>query len=262
MSKRSKRKHGFENINNLENEKHEMFYSNGSKKDKSPVVRQKGKLKKPLTIFQREFTKKQQEFINIALDRNTKMVLVSGPAGTAKTYLSIWVGLTLMSEKKLSDLIYIRSAVESSDSKLGFLPGESDEKMQPYLEPMMEKLIELLPKNEIQLLESEERLVGIPIGFLRGLNWNVKYIISDESQNMTQKELITLMTRVGQFSKLMVLGDPMQSDIGGKSGFKKMFDTFNDEESRKNGIFTFEFTEEDIVRSELVKFIIGKVKKL
>jgi len=259
MSKHSRRNKRFEK--NSDNIVVDVGVS-VQKKDRSPVVHQRTKLKKPLTIFQREFTQRQKDFISIATDKNTKMMLVSGPAGTGKTYLATWVGLMIMNEKKVSDLIYIRSAVESADSKLGYLPGESEEKMAPYLEPLREKLEELLPRNDIQLLESENRINAIPVGYLRGLNWNVKYIIADEMQNCTTKEIITLMTRVGEFSKIMILGDPMQSDINSKSGFKKIFDAFNDEESKKNGIHTFEFTEQDIVRSELVRFIVEKIKKL
>jgi len=99
------------------------------------------------------------------------------------------------------------------------------------------------------------------VGFLRGLNWNAKVIIADEAQNLTFKELFTLITRVGEFSKVFILGDPEQSDINGKSGFIKMIGHFDDEESRQNGIHVFKFTEDDIVRSGLVQFIIKKVKK-
>ena len=93
------------------------------------------------------------------------------------------------------------------------------------------------------------------------MNWNAKAIIADEVQNMTQKEIVTLITRVGEFSKIFILGDPDQSDIGGKSGFKKMYDVFDDDDSKHNGIFTFTFDEDDIVRSKLVQFIIKKIKK-
>ena len=79
---------------------------------------------------------------------------------------------------------------------------------------------------------------------------------------MTQKELITLITRTGEFSRVFIIGDSEQSDIGNKSGFVKLTSLFDDEESQKNGIFTFKFTEEDIVRSGLVKYIIKKIKKL
>lgn len=235
---------------------------NKSKKDTSPVIPQKNKIKNELTITQRELTEKQQQFLKIALDKNTKMMFVSGPAGTSKTYISIFAALHLLNQKKVSDLLYLRSAVESADSKIGFLPGEANEKMAPYLQPLLEKLAELLPKNEVDILEKDGRIASIPIGFLRGLNWNAKCIIMDEAQNMTQKEIVTSITRTGEFSKVFVLGDPEQSDIGQKSGFHKIIKHFNDQDSRDNGIFTFEFTEDDIVRSGLVKYIIKKIKNL
>ena len=142
------------------------------------------------------------------------------------------------------------------------MPGEIDEKMQPYLQPLLDKLSELLPKSEIDVLEKDGRISSVPIGFLRGLNWNAKCIIADEAQNMTQKELITLITRIGEFSKVFIIGDPEQTDIGIKSGFSKILSAFDDEESRSNGIYTFKFDEEDIVRSGLVKYIIKKIKNI
>lgn len=230
--------------------------------DKSPIVHQKSKLKNELSIYERELTEKQKQFVEIALSKETKMVFVSGPAGTSKTYITIYAALKLLNSKKISDLLYIRSAVESSDNKLGFLPGEAHEKMAPYIQPLLEKLYEMLPKNQIDQLEKEERIDSIPLGFLRGLNWNAKCIIADEAQNMTPKELITLITRTGEFSKVFIMGDPEQSDINGKSGFIKVLNVFDDEESRQNGIFVFKFDEEDIVRSALVKYIIKKIKKM
>jgi phosphate starvation-inducible PhoH-like protein len=235
---------------------------NKKPKDTSPIVPQKTKIKNELTINQRELTAKQKEFLEIALNKNSKLIFISGPAGTSKTYISIYAALTLMNQKKISDLLYLRSAVESSDSKIGFLPGESHEKMAPYMQPLLEKLSELLPKCEVDMLEKDGRISIVPIGFLRGLNWNAKCIDADEAQNMTQKEIITLMTRVGEFSKVFILGDPDQSDIGNKSGFLKLMNHFDDAESKENGVFTFKFDEEDIVRSGLVKYIIKKIKKL
>lgn len=231
------------------------------KKDTSPIVPQRSKFRGNLSIFKRELTEHQKEFLEVAKDKNTKIMFVAGPAGSAKTYLSVLHALNMISDKKVSDLIYIRTAVESSDCKLGFLPGVADDKMAPYLQPLLDKLIELLPKGEIDALQKEKRFISIPVGFLRGLNWNAKVIIADEAQNMTYKELFTLITRTGEFSKVFIIGDPEQNDINGKSGFQKMMDNFDDEESRQNGIVVFKFTEEDIVRSGLVKFIVKKLRK-
>lgn len=229
--------------------------------DHSPIIPQRSKLKSELHIYQRPLTPRQKEFLELAADKDTKMIFVTGPAGTSKTFLAVLQALKMISEKRVSDLIYIRSAVESADSKLGFLPGEADQKLAPYIQPLLDKLAEMLPKGDIDMLIKEERVTGVPVGFLRGLNWNAKVVIADESQNLTFKELYTLITRIGEFSKVFILGDPDQSDINGKSGFIKMISQFEDEESRKNGIHVFHFTEDDIVRSGLVQFIIKKVKK-
>jgi phosphate starvation-inducible PhoH-like protein len=231
-------------------------------KDHSPTIPQRSKFKSNLHIFQRELNEKQKKFLEIASDKQTKLVFVTGPAGTSKTFLAVLVALNMINTKRVSDIIYIRSAVESSDAKLGFLPGEADEKMAPYIQPLLDKLAEFLPKGDIDLLTKEERITAIPVGFLRGLNWNAKVIITDEAQNMTYKELFTLITRIGEFSKVFILGDPEQSDINGKSGFVKMISNFDDEESRQNGIHVVRFTDDDIVRSGLVQFIIKKVKKV
>ena len=229
--------------------------------DNSPVIPQRDKIQKTLKVFQRELTDTQKQFLSVAMDRNTKIMFVSGPAGSSKTYMAVYTALTLLNKRSMSDIIYIRSAVESSDSKLGFLPGEADEKMAPYIQPLLDKLVELLPKVDVEYLTKDERISAIPVGFLRGLNWNAKVIVSDEAQNMTHKELFTMITRIGEFSKMFILGDPDQSDINGKSGFTNLVNSFDDVESKDNGIQVFHFTEDDIVRSKLVRYIIKKSKK-
>ena len=189
-------------------------------------------------------------------------MVVSGPAGTTKSYLAVYAALKLLNDRKISDLIYIRSAVESATSHLGFLPGLISDKMHPYIQPLIDKLEELIPKNEIEMLKKEERIVGMPINFLRGLNFNAKAIIGDEFQNCTYEEIFTFITRTGEFSKVFILGDPDQSDIGKHSGFSKMVQQFDDDESRSNGIYSFKFDETDILRSGLVRYIITKLNKL
>ena len=232
-------------------------------KDESPIIPQRNKLKGNLTIFKRDdLTVNQKKFLELAKDKNTKIIFVNGPAGTSKTFLSVMSALQLLNEKKVSDLIYLRSVVESSDKSMGYLPGTSDEKLCPYIQPLMDKLEELLPRHDIELLVKEQRVQGHPINFLRGLSWNAKTIILDEAQNCTYKELFTFITRIGEFSKVFILGDPKQSDINGKSGFIKIMDMFNEEIDKLNGIQTFTFTKEDVVRSGLVRYIIDKVEKI
>lgn len=231
-------------------------------KDKSPKVPQRDKLKEELKIKDLHWTEKQKQFISLALDKKTKLIFISGPAGSSKTLLSIYCALQLIKEKKVAEIMYVRSPVESSDSKIGFLPGDAEDKLKFYNLPFMDKLEELLSNAQIELLSSQERIKSHPLSFVRGMSWNCKAIILDEAQNCTQKEIITLMTRVGEFSKCFILADPEQSDLGqGKSGgFEKLHTLFNDEESKEQGIYSFTFTEEDIKRSELVKFIVKKLK--
>lgn len=241
---------------------HSLVPEDGKKEDNTPIVYQKNKIRSPLSIFNRPQTENQKLFLELANRKDVNMLIAAGPAGTAKTYLAVQAALELMNDKKVSDIVYIRSVVESADAKMGFLPGEKEDKMSPYMQPLMDKLDELLPKNDIKYLQSEDRIQCFPVGYLRGLNWNAKVIVADEMQNCTKKELVTIMTRVGEFSKIFMIGDPDQSDINGKSGFKAMFDLFNDDESKENGIYTMQFTEEDIVRSRLVQFITKKIKNL
>lgn len=256
MSKSKRLKNKKNKHNEQENNTAPIF------QDKSPYIHQRNRIDHHLNILQRQLTDKQKNFIELALDKKAKLILVSGPAGTTKTYLSVLAALMLMNEKKISDILYIRSVVESADAKMGTLPGEADDKLSPYKRPLIDKLDELLPKEDIQFLIRDDRIEGLPIGYLRGLNWNAKAVIGDEMQNCTRKELITLMTRAGEFSKVFLCGDPQQSDIGNKSGFMDIYSLFNDDQSKEHGIYTFEFTEEDILRSTLVKFIVSKVKIL
>jgi len=231
-------------------------------KDKSPKVFQRDKLSKELHIAEREMTDKQKEFVALAMDKNTKCIVVKGPAGTAKTYYAIYAGLKLMSRKNVSDLLYLRSAVECSDDKIGFLPGEKEEKLAPYIQPLIEKLQEQLPKAEVDLLIKEERIANIPMGYLRGLSWNARFVVLDEAQDVSFKDLRTAITRVGEFSKLMILGDAEQIDIK-NSGFNKLFNGLKgNEEDKANGVHTFEFTDEDCVRSAFVKYMIKRLREI
>ena len=221
-------------------------------------------LKAKFVVRGKKITDKQRRFLDLCTDLDTKVVFVSGPAGSTKTYMAVMSALRILKKDEELDLLYVRTAIESADKGLGALPGTLEDKFNPYMAPLEDKLIELLPPtNSLKddLVESG-RVQAMPINFLRGASWNNKVVIADESQNFSFKELVTLITRIGDNSKLFICGDPMQSDINGKSGFKPMFDLFNDEESRENGIHTFVFTERDILRSKILKFIVKKLKTL
>lgn len=218
---------------------------------------QKPKLEYAISIRDFPWSDKQKDFLKLACDKETRVMLVKGPAGTAKSLLAVNASLKSLNEKKIGDIVYIRNPVESSSFSLGFLKGGLEEKLSPYLQPMMDKLNESLSKSEIDKLLKEERIRGMPLNFLRGLTFNVCNVIVDEAQNLKIEDLLLIMTRMGKFSKLFLCGDIMQSDIRNDS-FEKIFRLFGDEESRNKGIHTFEFGSMDIFRSDILAFIIEK----
>lgn len=232
--------------------------------DDSPKIHQRTKFAKELQIKEFKWTEKQQQIIKLALDKNTKIIFINAPAGTSKTLLSVYSLLKLLSDKKISDITYLRSAVESSKAKLGFLPGAIEDKLAAYTVPFWDKLDELLNNEVIELLKKDNRLCVSAPNFIRGLSWNVKGIILDEAQNLSFEEIYTFLTRFGPYCKCFILGDPTQSDlnISSQGGFTKFCNLFNDEESAKMGIHVINMDESDIVRSDLVKFIVAKRKTL
>jgi phosphate starvation-inducible PhoH-like protein len=215
-----------------------------------------------ITLTCKNLTSKQKRFLKIALNSDTKIMFVAGPAGSSKTYMAVYSALRRLVEDGSLDLLYVRTIIECADKGLGALPGDIEEKFNPYMAPLQDKLYEILPKTNTAKGELFEkgRIDAMPINFLRGANWSNKTVILDEAQNATFKELMTLITRIGLNTTLYICGDFMQSDINGKTGFRKMFNLFNDSESEEKGIHCFEFSEEDIMRSEILKYIIKKLR--
>ena len=231
-------------------------------KDNSPYVFQRDKIDFNLQLRELPWTQKQKDIIELMSHKDTKVLFLSGPAGTSKSIVSTYCALKLLNEKRVSEVIYIRSVIESASKSLGYLPGTQEEKMSPFLSPLVDKMEELLPQCDVNKLVNEGRVKGIPINFLRGASFNVNFIIADEMQNAEFSEIQTIITRIGNFSKFIFCGDPMQTDIHdkSKSGFKPIFDIFNNQESRDRGIFCVELGKEDILRSEILKFIVEKLE--
>ena len=229
-----------------------------NKPDTSPKVYQREKIDFELKIRELPWTEKQQALIELGADKNSRVIFLSGPSGSSKTTVAMRIGLELMQQKKVSDIVFVRAAVESADSKLGFLPGDINGKYEPYMGPFEDKLEELLPAGDIKRLKGENRLVYQPINFIRGASWTAKFIITDEVQNMTINEIQTLLTRVGKFTKMILCADSAQSDLpkAKQGGFEKTAHMFNTIEAQKFGIYSVAFNNEDIMRSELCKFIV------
>ena len=196
-------------------------------------------------------SKKQSDYIQ-ALKEND-IVMSLGPAGTGKSFLAVSVAITLLLEKKIDRVILSRPAVEAGE-KLGFLPGDMKEKVDPYLRPLYDALYELFGVEKInKKIESGEIEIA-PLAFMRGRTLKNCFAILDEAQNATETQIKMFLTRIGENSKLVVNGDPSQVDLINKrdSGLTKSKKILKDIKEIK----IIEFDHNDVVRHPLVSKII------
>lgn len=250
------------NPNKVEGVNENLNPKNSKAPDTSLKVSQRPKIPYTLSLKQRDdLTEKQKNIFEIAEQKNTKCIFIDGLYGTSKSYIAVMSALKLLNAKKVDEIIFIRNPVESSTTgKIGFIPGTSEEKMAPYNAILFDKLEEMLSESDVAKLKKDNRINCHPVGFVRGRSWNCKAVIVDEASSMTWDDLFLVLTRCGEFTRIFFIGDSVnQNDIGAKSGFRKMFDLFNDQESKDFGIHCFELREyTDIVRSGLLRFVMEK----
>lgn len=196
-------------------------------------------------------SKNQKEYIKAI--KQFDIVIGIGPAGTGKTYLSVAFGIHLFHSKRVSKIILARPAVEAGE-RLGFLPGDMFEKINPYLRPLYDALYEMTDFDYISRLVEKGNIEIAPLAFMRGRTLNDCFIILDEAQNTTSEQMKMLLTRLGSNSKVVVNGDITQIDLpeGKSSGLVEAKELL----SNINGIKVVEFNENDVVRHPLVKQII------
>ena len=201
-------------------------------------------------------SKKQSDYIKALKEKDIIMAL--GPAGTGKSFLAVSVAITLLMEKKVERVILSRPAVEAGE-KLGFLPGDMKEKVDPYLKPLYDALYDLFGFEKIEKKIESGEIEIAPLAFMRGRTLNNSYAILDEAQNATATQIKMFLTRIGENSKLVVNGDPSQIDLLNKSnsGLVKSKDIL----SKIKEIEIVEFDHKDVVRHPLVSKIIQAYKK-
>ncbi len=194
---------------------------------------------------------KQSEYMK-ALKEN-EIIMSLGPAGTGKSFLAVSVGVTMLMEKKIERVILSRPAVEAGE-KLGFLPGDMKEKVDPYLRPLYDALYELFGMDKIDKKIETGEIEIAPLAFMRGRTLKNCFAILDEAQNATETQIKMFLTRIGENSKLVVNGDPSQVDLINKSqsGLIKSKKILKDLKEIK----IIEFDHNDVVRHPLVSKII------
>ena len=201
-------------------------------------------------------SKKQSEYIKALKENDVVMAL--GPAGTGKSFLAVSVAITHLMEKKVERVILSRPAVEAGE-KLGFLPGDMKEKVDPYLRPLYDALYDLFGFEKIEKKIQNGEIEIAPLAFMRGRTLKNSYAILDEAQNATSTQIKMFLTRIGENSKLVVNGDPSQIDLLNKShsGLVRSKEVLKN----INEIKIIEFDHKDVVRHPLVSKIIQAYQK-
>ena len=207
-------------------------------------VTAKGKPIKPKTVGQQKY---------IESIRNNTIILGTGPAGTGKTFLAVAMAVKALRDKKVSRIILTRPAIEAGE-KLGYLPGDLQSKIDPYLRPLYDALFEMMGPENYQRNVEKQIIEVAPLAYMRGRTLDDAFIILDEAQNATFEQMKMFLTRLGNNSKAVVTGDLTQTDLpGGQvSGLWSAVKILDGIE----GIAIHQFTERDVVRHKLVQKII------
>ena len=201
-------------------------------------------------------TKKQKEYVKAL--RTSQIIMSLGPAGTGKTYLAVAVALSMLLEKKVERIILSRPAVEAGE-KLGFLPGDMKEKIDPYLRPLYDSLHDIFYYDKIQKKIESGEIEIAPLAFMRGRTLKNCFAILDEAQNATRTQIKMFLTRIGENSKLVVNGDPSQIDLPNKSQSGLMESQNIVKEIKEISIINFDHN--DVIRNPLVTKIVEAYKK-
>ncbi len=195
---------------------------------------------------------RQNEYLEIL--QKKQIIFAIGPAGTGKTFLAVAAAVSQLLEKKFDRIILSRPAVEAGE-KLGFLPGDLKEKVDPYLRPLYDSLYDLMPSDvAIRKIQSAEIEIA-PLAFMRGRTLNNSFVILDEAQNATHNQIKMFLTRCGKNSRMVVTGDPSQTDLNRKSdsGLIKSIKILE----KIDDIQVISFDSKDIVRDKMVTKIIN-----
>jgi phosphate starvation-inducible PhoH-like protein len=201
-------------------------------------------------------TKGQLKYIKTML--NNDLTFCTGPAGTGKTYLAVAIAVSMLKKKQIRRIVLARPAVEAGE-KLGFLPGDIQAKVNPYLRPLFDALEDMMDFTQMKKFIDLDIIEIIPLAFMRGRTLNEAAIICDEAQNTSALQMLMVLTRLGHGSKMIITGDITQIDLerGKKSGMVEAIEILR----RIKGIGCVELNQKDIVRHRLVQNIVRAYKK-
>jgi phosphate starvation-inducible PhoH-like protein len=219
-----------------------------TKDDKLTVYSNKGVIE--------PFTEGQRKYIKMMLSRD--LTFCTGPAGTGKTYLAVAVAVSMLKKRQVRKIVLARPAVEAGE-KLGFLPGDLQAKVNPYLRPLFDSLEDMMDFSQMKKFIEMDIIEVIPLAFMRGRTLNEAIVICDESQNTLPSQMLMFLTRLGRGSKMIITGDITQMDLekGQKCGMVDAIETLRG----VKGIGCTKLDEHDIVRHTLVQNIVQAYDK-
>lgn len=197
------------------------------------------------------FTKGQLHYLKTMLKND--LTFCTGPAGTGKTYLAVAVAVSMLKKKMIRKIVLARPAVEAGE-RLGFLPGDLQAKVNPYLRPLFDSLEDMMEFGQMRKFMEMDIIEVIPLAFMRGRTLNEAIVICDEAQNTSRSQMLMFLTRLGRGSKMIITGDITQTDLptGERSGLIEAIQTLSD----IPGIGLVELEKADIVRHKLVHRIV------
>lgn len=199
-------------------------------------------------------TKNQQLYVNYLQQNNKKLIIANGPAGCGKTLFACKEAIRLFEKGKIKKIVLTRPTVHIDKEAFGFLPGTLNEKMDPWLKPFFDVFLYYYNQKEIDNLLYNNNIEICPITYMRGRTFHNSYVISDEMQNSSPHQMKTLLTRIGENSKLIILGDTSQSDLTFKNGLEDILNKLNIYNSKI--ITHVYFNNTDVMRSKLTKEIL------
>lgn len=198
----------------------------------------------------------QKKMVDLINNYNTDIVIGYGPAGTGKTLIATQEAIKLFKNNMYEKIIITRPLVTVEDEEIGFLPGTADEKLNPWVLPILDYFRKYFANDEITKLKNINKLELVPLGFMRGRTFDNTIIIADEMQNASKTQMKLLLTRIGLGSKIIILGDLEQSDLKDINGLEDLLIRLHNSTYDQSRISLVSFTLDDIKRAKVIKEIL------